>query len=109
MQYTNIQDPLGSNATFAYGINNAGQIVGEYFDSNSGAEVGFLYSGGAYSTLSDPSAGAVFTIANGINNAGQIAGEYGTDTISGIGFLYSGGKYTDIQDPLGPNATFAFG
>ena len=39
--YTTLDDPLGTEGTFASGINNAGQIVGDYYDS-SGTLHGFL-------------------------------------------------------------------
>ena len=40
--YTNLDDPLVPGGTFAHGINNAGQIVGQYRDAN-GKGHGFLY------------------------------------------------------------------
>jgi probable HAF family extracellular repeat protein len=61
------------------GINDAGQIVGYYFDDASGHQHGFLYSGGIYITLDDPSA-TNGTFAQGINNAGQIVGYYSNAT-----------------------------
>ena len=49
--YTRIDVP-GSFRTFAYGINNAGQIVGTYqVGGDTGPELGFLLSGGAFSTI----------------------------------------------------------
>ncbi len=54
--YTTLAVPGGTNI-LADGINDAGQVVGWYFDS-SGIEHGFLYSGGTngtYTTLDDPS------------------------------------------------------
>ena len=51
--YITLDDPLGTGGTYAYGINDVGQIVGDYTDS-SGAHHGFLYSGGTYTTLDDP-------------------------------------------------------
>jgi probable HAF family extracellular repeat protein len=72
------------NATYARGINDAGQIVGLYEDS-SGTQHGFLYSGGKYTTIDDP-LGTVDTAAFGINDAGQIAGYY-QDSSGQHGFL----------------------
>jgi len=74
------------------GINNAGQIVGEYSDG-SGIH-GFLFSGGTYTTLNDPLA-PNFTEALGINSAGQIVGDY----VPGGGFLLTGGTYTTLNPP----------
>jgi len=99
--YTTIDDPSGRN-TAAFGINSAGQIVGQYASNN--AIHGFLYSGGTYTALDDPSAPNV-TNAFGINDAGQIVGLY-VDT-STHGFLYSGGTYTTVDEPLATMGTGA--
>jgi len=48
--YTTIDEPSGRN-TAAFGINSAGQIVGEYL--SNGARHGFLYGGGTYTTLDE--------------------------------------------------------
>lgn len=64
--YTTLDYPDGGFTT-ANGINDAGQIVGNY---NGGI---FIYSGGTYTAV-DISSGYV---AHGINNKGQIVGYYG--------------------------------
>jgi probable HAF family extracellular repeat protein len=69
--YTTIDDPSG-RSTSAHGINNAGQIVGQYFSNN--AAHGFLYSGGTYTTLDDPSATLNITEAFGINDMARSPG-----------------------------------
>ena len=69
--------------THALGINDAGEVVG-YYDTNSPVQPfpavhGFLYSGGTYYTLDDPSASPPpggGTVAYSINNAGQVLGRY---------------------------------
>jgi probable HAF family extracellular repeat protein len=94
--YSTIDDPSGRN-TQAFGINSTGQIVGQYFSNM--AVHGFLYSGGTYTTLDDPSANPI-TAATGINDAGQIVGSYTDSTGMDHGFLYSGGNYTTVDDPL---------
>jgi probable HAF family extracellular repeat protein len=71
--YTTLRDPLAVGpTTSAYGINDAGQVVGTYFDATSGH--GFIYSNGTYATFDFP--GAFDTVLNGINDAGQIAGDW---------------------------------
>jgi hypothetical protein len=50
--YTTIDD--GTNGTFPGGINNVGTVSGFYLDSG-GAGHGFVYSGGGFSTLDNPS------------------------------------------------------
>jgi probable HAF family extracellular repeat protein len=54
-------DPNHTNGTVALGINDAGQIVGYYYGSPAQAGAspprhGFIYSGGIYTTIDDPSA-----------------------------------------------------
>ena len=70
--YTTLGVPGAIETTRANGINDAGQIVGEYVDAG-GREHGFLRSGGSYSTLDVPGATET-TRASGINDAGQIVG-----------------------------------
>jgi probable HAF family extracellular repeat protein len=73
-------------STLVSGINDAGQIVGAYSDA-SGKFHGFLYSGGAYTTIDDPLVDSI----NGdgaydINNSGQIVGYYNIGSVT-QGFL----------------------
>ncbi len=79
--------------TKAFGINNAGQIVGFYKDS-SGDVHGFLLDSGTFSSIDFPGATAE-SQAFGINNAGQIVGQY--DEMSG--FLLDNGSFTTTDFP----------
>jgi uncharacterized membrane protein len=88
--------------TNPFGVNSAGDIVGQYTDS-SGVGHGFLLSGGTYTSFDFP--GAVDTFAAGINDAGEIVGVY---CLTGEcipyfdgaqGFVLSGGVYTTIAVP----------
>jgi probable HAF family extracellular repeat protein len=90
---------LGIGGTFATGINDAGQIVGSYFDGHSGYH-GFLYSGGFFTTIDDPSAARTFP--NGINMSGQIVGTYTDSTNHDHGFLL-----TPMPNPPPPAGTTA--
>src|SRR4029079_16275045 len=68
-------DVPGARWTVAYGINNAGQIVGGFGSSDAATgRHGFLLSGGSFSTFDVP--GSTDTIARGVNNRGQIVGVY---------------------------------
>ena len=101
--------PLVASRSFpyAYGINDAGQIVGSY--NGSDGTHGFLYSGGIYTQLDDPLANPINgTSAFGINATGQIVGYYYANGLY-HGFLYSGGIYTTLDDPLGTVCTEALG
>ena len=82
----------GSTTSLAYGINDAGQIVGVSQYGGS-AYLGFLYSGGLSTAINYP--GAAGTIPFAINNSGTIVGYY--QPPGDVGFLRStGGTYTSI-------------
>src|SRR5438067_12571005 len=102
--FTTLDDPLGM-AAVAFGISDAGQVVGAYTDANVHGE-GFLYSGGTFATLDDP-LGSGGTNARGINDAGQIVGEYFDASNSEHSFLYSASTFTSLAEPSG--TTIAFG
>ena len=83
-------DVPGAVATFALGINDAGEIVGSRSDESS--VQAFLLSGGIYTTLEVPFT-AEGSFANGINDAGQIVG--GINFMDGSGaFLFENGRFT---------------
>jgi len=89
----------GTTGGFALGLNDWGQIVGDFTD-NAGTH-GFLDTGGKFTAINPP--GDTFTLLNGINNLGQILG-----SSSSIGsFLYAHGTFTPLSN-LGGSA-FAFG
>ena len=90
--YTTISVP-GSSDTAAYGINNAGQIIGDY---NLGRH-GFILSNGVYTTLDIPGAVSISPVS--INDSGQVAGYYTDSRAKVHGFLYSGGTYTQMDVP----------
>jgi uncharacterized membrane protein len=102
--------PLSFNGfyTFAFGINNAGDIVGDYtVDGNE--THGFLLSGGYYTTIDYP--GATFTFLFGINDVGQIVGSAaGRSGELKRGFVYeiATQTFTDFAFP-GAERTQAYG
>jgi probable HAF family extracellular repeat protein len=79
--------------TEAWGINDSGQIVGNYVVGRT--FYAYLYRGGSYIEIMG-SGNGVPTSANGINNAGQIVGSY-----AGFqhGYLLSNGTYTTFDVP----------
>src|SRR5437764_1745836 len=94
--FTTLDDPLGM-AAVAFGISDAGQVVGAYTDANVHGE-GFLYSGGTFTTLDDP-LGTGGTIARGINDAVQIVGMYFDASNNEHRLLYSAVDYTIHAEP----------
>jgi probable HAF family extracellular repeat protein len=103
-----VDDPTGTLVSEPLGINDLGQVVGDYADS-FGVH-GFLYSGGTYTTLAVPGA-TNGTWAYDINNLGQIVGLYKDSNSAEHGFLYSSStfSYTPLNDPLGISTTQAHG
>ncbi|MBD2168189.1 hypothetical protein H6G04_27785 [Calothrix membranacea FACHB-236] len=84
---TDLGNLPGDNYSYAYGINDSGQVVG--FSSNNHA---FLYSDGKMTDLGSlPRSGYDSSAAYGINNSGQIVGDS-----KGRAFLYSDAKMTDL-------------
>ena len=82
--FTTVDVP-GGISTGLYGINNPGQIVGNYADT-SDKGVAFLDSGGSFTSISVPGAAANSTQVYSINDGGQIVGLY-QDTTGQHGFL----------------------
>jgi probable HAF family extracellular repeat protein len=102
--FTTLDAPAAANGTYVYDINNVGQIVGRTGGDGHGTPIGFLYSGGVYSSVNNP-LGGFGTSPQGVNDAGSIVGWYqsGANPNTQRGFLYSGGIFTTISDPLGVN------
>jgi uncharacterized membrane protein len=99
--FTTIDFP-GSVADEAVGVNDSGQIVGEYTFSGLGDRQGFLLSNGVFTSISYP--GSTFTRAEGINRQGDIVGDYqkaGNNNGFGneYGYLLRGGVFTPIVFP----------
>ena len=80
--------------TVPYGINNAGAIVGQYYDSNSVIH-SFVLNGTSYSPVDFPGANSGYTHAQGINDAGTIVGwfTFPNSQVQAHGFTLSGGIY----------------
>ena len=79
---TSFQFP-GSISTQALGINDMGEIVGDYI--KGGQMFGFLDNSGVFSTI-NPS-GATASTANGINDHGSIVGFYTNAAGNTVGFV----------------------
>jgi hypothetical protein len=87
----------GSLVTIAQGINDAGNVVGIYLDSQ-GKEHGFLLQGTLYAPIDFP--GAVATEALGTNKHGDIVGDY-TDGAGMVhGFAFMNGRFREVDAPF---------
>src|SRR5262249_52865235 len=88
----------GAHGTEARGINNAGQIVGDYNDGG-GSHAFLRVSNGIFTNLADPLAPRG-TQALGINAAGHIVDLFRDVQNTADGVLLSGGYYFPLDDPL---------
>ena len=98
--------------TSAYGLNNFGEVVGQYADQN-GVGRGFVFSAGHYYTYDAPGASlhagdGIGTVLLRINDRGDLAGSYGDTQGRTRGFMLSDQKFTTI-DPPGSTFTQCFG
>jgi probable HAF family extracellular repeat protein len=95
-QFTTLAVPFeGATATHPYGVNNQGQVVGNYWTTAERYH-GFLYEDGIYTPIDVPQ--AVWTLAYEINQPGQIVGQ-SVDQSGGHGFLYDDGAFTLLDAP----------
>jgi probable HAF family extracellular repeat protein len=80
-------------ASYAYGVNNSGQVVG-YSTITTGVYHAFVYSGG---TLTDISASwsTPNARAYAINDSGTVVGYIATSPLHG--FIYNAGTMTDVS------------
>ena len=88
----------GSPPQCAFGVNDSGQIVGEYLDSAS-VYHGWELSGGTFTTIDVPFSGASGTGTNGISDSGEITGFWDGSGITLHGFTLISGTYTSFDYP----------
>jgi len=96
-------DVPGAYQTSAYGINDAGHIVGSYYD-NPWPLHGFLFKNGQFSTLdffpvASPRPTDFYTIAVGINANDNVVGTFNVSLGLSYGYLFDGKTYSVIQSP----------
>jgi probable HAF family extracellular repeat protein len=96
---------LGSGS-FAYSINNAGQVVGESWNLGRTNSHAFLYSHGVMTDLG--TLGGSITFALGINAAGQVVGQSLVCEDRFSAFLYSGGTMINLNSSLPPDSGWHF-
>src|SRR5262249_37197692 len=105
---------IGPAGTEAFGINDAGQIVGAFNPKlGVGGPIvpppthGFVYSNGVFSLFDNPYGAS--TTARDINNAGQIVGYFENGSgAHGFGYNLTTGQWTTIDVP-GAISTFVYG
>ncbi len=91
--YSYLNTSFGSTAFMD--INNAGQIVGDFYP-NGAVPMDFLFEGGSFSTISIP--GSLYATVNGINNSGVIIGSASLSPFSDHQvFLLAGGTFSFVN------------
>jgi hypothetical protein len=98
---TTFDYPETGNSTEPAKINDAGDIVGGYFDSN-GAYRGFVrFANGNFSArIVDPNDTCNFTTGRGINNSRLVCGEYFVgDCTNSYGYFLMGHHFSDFDIP----------
>lgn len=103
----NVIDYPNATHSVANGINNAGQIVGEYDYSSAYPPHGFLLSSGTYTSIDYPN--IANTVANEINNAGQIVGYYFDNSVYTHSFLLSSVETKQTTPEFGSVAPIILG
>ena len=90
-------DLRGAAGTTVSGINNAGDLTGDY-ETPSGVYHGFLQAEGRVVRFDPP--GSIGTFPSGINDTGTVAGSYLDAAGVAHGFIRSAaGVFTVINDP----------
>src|SRR5438132_3255122 len=101
---TTFDYPGTGNSTLPQKINERGDIVGEYIDSNGVARGFVRFSDGSFSApIVDPNDTVGFTEGRGINNSGTVVGDYATSDGNSHGFFLSGGTFTEYDIPGATN------
>lgn len=97
----------GASATYAYGVNTAGTVVGAY-DDVDGKRHGFVRTAaGVFTTRDVP--GAISTTLYGINDAGRIVGTYLDFNSFTHGLIFEPSGALQIFDSPEATATYGYG
>jgi hypothetical protein len=102
-------DVPGAAGTAVFDINDRGEVVGVYSDTDPAASTaddrrGFFHDRqGRFSRLRVP--GSAYTQAFGVNNRGQVVGDHLDRDGMIHGYLWDKGRFTTIDGPDGAGAT----
>jgi uncharacterized membrane protein len=100
--FTSFDVPGAAGGTFPYFIGKDGSIAGGYATGVSVPQVGFLLSGGMFTTITPP--GVTQSYVAAIGPGGELVGSSWNGT-GGHGFIYRGGHYHTIDVPGGTYTT----
>jgi len=92
--------PGAGNLTLPQKINERGDVVGEFIDSNGVTRAFVRFSDGSFSDpIVDPNDTVGFTEGRGINNSRTVCGDYASSDGNSHGFFLSGGTFTEYDVP----------
>ena len=92
--------PGAGNLTLPQKINERGDVVGEFIDSNGVTRAFVRFSDGSFSDpIVDPNDTLGFTEGRGINNSRTVCGDYASSDGNNHGFFLSGGTFTEYDVP----------
>jgi hypothetical protein len=97
---TTFDYPGTGNSTVPQKINERGDIVGIFLDSNLVSRGFVRFSNGSFSApIVDPNDTVGFTEGRGINNSRTVCGDYASPDGNSHGFFLSGGTFTEYDIP----------
>jgi hypothetical protein len=103
---TTFDYPGTGNLTLPQKINEKGDVVGEFVDSNAVTRAFVRFSDGSFSDpIVDPNDTVGFTEGRGINNSRTVCGDYASSDGDNHGFFLSGGTFTEYNVPGAVSAT----
>src|SRR5213592_3782660 len=92
--------PGAGNSTLPQKINERGDVVGVFVDSNGVTRAFVRFSDGSFSDpIVDPNDTVGFTEGRGINNSRTVCGDYASSDGNSHGFFLSGGTFTEYDVP----------
>src|SRR3989440_11908123 len=92
--------PGAGNSTLPQKINERGDVVGVFIDSNGVTRAFVRFSDGSFSDpIVDPNDTVGFTEGRGINNSRTVCGDYASPDGNNHGFFLSGGTFTEYDVP----------
>ena len=88
---------LGGRNSYAYGINDSGQVVGYSDTATNYVAHAFIYSDGVMQDID--TMGNIYSQARGVNASGQVVGAFGVHSgpVQTHAFVYSGGEMQDLN------------
>ena len=92
--------PGAGNLTLPQKINERGDVVGVFVDSNAVTRAFVRFSNGTFSApIVDSNDTVGFTEGRGINNSRTVVGDYASPDGNNHGFFLSGGTFTEYDVP----------